>query len=211
MTGGNGGVRVDWRASLSLVGTVLKYLAVPLAVPLLVGVLYGDDVLVFLLTIGLTLLAGTALEALEPDPDLGAREGFLMVGGTWFAVALVGAVPYLLAAHGVPGLLAPSAPASTLANPVNALFESMSGVTTTGATVLGRISLERHSHAVLIWRQLSQWLGGMGIIVLAIAILPELSVGGAQLMEAEAPGVGIEKLTPRIAETARVLWIAYFG
>jgi trk system potassium uptake protein TrkH len=211
MTGGNGGVRVDWRASLSLVGTVLKYLAVPLAVPLLVGVLYGDDVLVFLLTIGLTLLVGTGLEALEPEPDLGAREGFLMVAGTWFAVALVGAVPYLLAAHGVPGLLAPSAPASTLANPVNALFESMSGVTTTGATVLGQISLERHSHAILIWRQLSQWLGGMGIIVLAIAILPELSVGGAQLMDAEAPGVGIEKLTPRIAETARVLWIAYFG
>jgi trk system potassium uptake protein TrkH len=87
----------------------------------------------------------------------------------------------------------------------------MSGVSTTGATVLGEISLDQHSHAILIWRQLTQWLGGMGIIVLAIAILPELSVGGAQLMETEAPGVGIEKLTPRIAETARALWIAYFA
>ncbi|WP_254832068.1 TrkH family potassium uptake protein [Haloglomus salinum] len=209
--GGRGSLRVDWRASLSLVGTVLKYLAVPLMVPLLVGVVYGDDVFVFLLTALFTLLVGTGLERLDPDPDLGAREGFLMVAGAWLGVALVAAVPYLLAARGVPGILPPSSPASTLANPVNALFESMSGFTTTGATLLGEISLDRHSHAILIWRQLTQWLGGMGIIVLAIAILPELSVGGAQLMDAEAPGVGIEKLTPRIAETARVLWIAYFA
>ena len=211
LTNASGGVRVDWRTSLSLIGTVLKYLAVPLALPLLVGVIYGEDVFVFVLTIVVTLLVGTALERLDPDPELGAREGFLMVAGTWLGVAIMAAVPYLLAAHGVPGLLPPSSPASTLADPVNALFESMSGFTTTGATLLGEISLDRHSHAVLIWRQLTQWLGGMGIIVLAIAILPELSVGGAQLMDAEAPGVGIEKLTPRIAETARVLWIAYFA
>jgi trk system potassium uptake protein TrkH len=204
-------IRVDWRAALSLVGTVLKYLAVPLALPLLVGLLYGEDVLVFLATILVTLAVGFGLEQLDPDPDIGAREGFLMVASAWLGVAAMGAVPYLLAAHGIPGLLAASSPASTLANPVNALFEAMSGFTTTGATLLGEISLDRHSHAIMIWRQLTQWLGGMGIIVLAIAILPELSVGGAQLMDAEAPGVGIEKLTPRIAETARVLWIAYFG
>jgi trk system potassium uptake protein TrkH len=211
VTNGAGGVRVDWRTSLSLIGTVLKYLAVPLLLPLIVGLIYGGDVLVFLCTGILTLVVGTALERLDPDPDLGAREGFLLVAGAWLGVALISAVPYLLAAHGLPGLLAASSPASTLANPVNALFESMSGFTTTGATLLGEISLDRHSHAILIWRQLTQWLGGMGIIVLAIAILPELSVGGAQLMDAEAPGVGLEKLTPRIAETARVLWIAYFG
>ena len=204
-------IRVDWRAALSLIGTVLKYLAVPLAMPLLVGLLYGEDALVFLATMAVTFTVGFGLERLDLDPDIGPREGFLMVAGTWLVVALVGAVPYLLAAHGIPGVLPASAPASTLANPINALFESMSGVTTTGATVLGEISLDRHSHAIMIWRQLSQWLGGMGIIVLAIAILPELSVGGAQLMDAEAPGVGIEKLTPRIAETARVLWIAYFA
>jgi trk system potassium uptake protein TrkH len=76
---------------------------------------------------------------------------------------------------------------------------------------MGSIGLEQHSHALLLWRQMTQWLGGMGIVVLAVAILPELSVGGAQLMDAEAPGPGIEKLTPRIAETARALWIAYLG
>jgi len=134
-----------------------------------------------------------------------------MVATTWLAVALVGTVPYLVEAHGLPGLVAPLHPESTLARPANALFESMSGVTTTGATVLGEISFERHTRGVLLWRQLSQWLGGMGIVVLAVAVLPELSVGGAQLMDAEAPGPGIEKLTPRIAETARALWIAYLG
>ena len=195
-------LRVDWRSSISLVGSVLKYLAVPMVFPLLVAIYYGADALVFVATIAITVSIGLALERLEPDPDLGAREAFLMVGVTWLAVALVGTIPYILAGWGT---------ASTLANPVNALFESMSGFTTTGATVMGDISFSRHSHALLIWRQLTQWLGGMGIVVLAVAILPELSVGGAQLMDAEAPGPGIEKLTPRIATTARVLWLAYLG
>jgi trk system potassium uptake protein TrkH len=195
---------------MSLVGTVLKYLSVPLLVPLLFALYYGTDVPTFLVAIGVTFLVGFSLERLDPEPDLGAREGFLMVAATWLFVSVVGSLPYLLAAHGIPMVFEPTAPTSTLANPVNALFESMSGFTTTGATVMGDISFSTHSHAMLIWRQLTQWLGGMGIVVLAVAILPELSVGGAQLMDAEAPGVGIEKLTPRIAETARVLWIAYF-
>jgi trk system potassium uptake protein TrkH len=195
---------------MSLVGTVVKYLSVPLVVPLVVGLAYGVDAPTFAVSAAAALLLGVALERLDPDPDLGAREGFLMVGATWLFVSVVGAVPYLVAAHGVPILVEPTAPGSTLGHPVNALFESMSGFTTTGATVMGDISFDTHSHAMLLWRQLTQWLGGMGIVVLAVAILPELSVGGAQLMDAEAPGVGIEKLTPRIAETARVLWAAYF-
>ena len=195
-------LRVDWRASVSLVGSVLKYLAVPLCLPLLVAVYYGEGITTFVPVIVLTALSGVALERLEPDPDIGPREGFLMVALTWLAVAVVGMLPYLFAGMGN---------GSTLANPVNALFESMSGFTTTGATVMGDISFDTHSHALLLWRQLTQWLGGMGIVVLAVAILPELSVGGAQLMDAEAPGPGIEKLTPRIAETARVLWLIYLA
>jgi trk system potassium uptake protein TrkH len=205
-----GGIRVEWRTAMSLVGTVIKYLSVPLLVPMFVGVVYGRDAVTFAISAAVAFLLGFGLERLDPDPDLGAREGFLMVGATWLLVSVVGALPYLVAAHGVPMVMAPTAPTSTLGNPINALFESMSGFTTTGATVMGDISFETHSHAMLIWRQLTQWLGGMGIVVLAVAILPRLSVGGAQLMDAEAPGVGIEKLTPRIAETARALWIAYF-
>ena len=190
---------VDWRASASLVGTVLQYLTITLAVPTIVALVYGEPLLPFVATAAVTLVAGTALSSLDRDPDLGMREAFLMVGATWLAVALVGALPYLVAGDG------------TVARPANALFESMSGFTTTGATVMGDISFDTHSRALLMWRQLTQWLGGMGIVVLAVAILPELSVGGAQLMDAEAPGPGIEKLTPRIAETARVLWGIYLA
>jgi len=205
-------VRVDWRASVALVGTVVKWLSVPLLAPLAVALYYGDGGLAaFVATIVVAFAAGAALERVGDPSDLGSREGFLMVALTWLAVSVVGALPYLFAAHGVPGVAAASAPGSTLGDPVNALFETMSGFTTTGATVMGDISFDTHSHAVLLWRQLTQWLGGMGIVVLAVAILPELSVGGAQLMDAEAPGPSIEKLTPRIAETARALWLAYAG
>ena len=204
-------LRVDYRASLSLVGSVLKYLAVPLLIPLVTALVYGETILPFVVTILVTVGVGVGLERLDPEPDILAREGFLMVGLTWLAVSLVGSVPYLVEAHGLPLLVPPVHPSSTLANPANALFESMSGFTTTGATVLGDISYETHTRGIMIWRQLSQWLGGMGIVVLAVAILPELSVGGAQLMDAEAPGPGIEKLSPRIAETARALWGAYLG
>ena len=204
-------VRVDYRASLSLVGTVLKYIVVPLLAPVVVAVIYGETVIPFVVTMLVTLSVGIGLERLRPDPDIGAREGFLMVAVTWFAVALVGAIPYLIEAWGIPLLLDPINPESTLRNPANALFESMSGFTTTGATVLGEISFDAHTRGIMLWRQLTQWLGGMGILVLMVAILPQLSVGGAQLMDAEAPGPGIEKLSPRIAETARALWGAYLG
>jgi trk system potassium uptake protein TrkH len=194
--------RVNWKASVGLLGTGLKYLAATMIVPLVVAVIYTEDIWVFALSILLVVIAGFALERVNPDPDLGPREALLFVSLAWLMAAVVGTIPYILAGYGT---------ASTLADPINALFESMSGFTTTGATVMGEISLDRHSHALLMWRQLTQWLGGMGIIVLMIAILPEVAVNGAQLMASEAPGPELQKLTPKIAETARVLWLIYFG
>ena len=194
--------RVNWKASVGLLGTGLKYLAVTMLVPLFVAIVYAEDIWVFALSIAIVSAVGFALQRIAPDPDLGPREALLFVSLAWFMAALVGTIPYLLAGYGT---------ASTLGTPVNALFESMSGFTTTGATVMGEISTDRHSHAVLMWRQLTQWLGGMGIIVLMIAILPEVAVNGAQLMDSEAPGPYLQKLTPRIAETARILWLIYFG
>ncbi|WP_339102442.1 TrkH family potassium uptake protein [Haloterrigena salinisoli] len=192
-------LHVDYRVSVSLVGTVLKYTTVPLFLPLAIAVIYGESVLPFVVTILVALAAGAGLERLHPEPELGRREGFLFVALTWLAVPLVGMLPYLVAGQG------------TIASPTNALFESMSGFTTTGSTVLGEISFERHSRSILMWRQLTQWLGGMGIIVLMVAILPQLSVGGAQLMEEEAPGFSLERLSPGIRETARALWRIYIG
>jgi len=192
-------LRVEWRTSASLLGTIVKYLAVALLPPLALAAYDGEGIVPFVATALVAVVVGTGLERLDPDPDLGPREALLMVALTWLAAALVGALPFVLAGQG------------TISQPVNALFESMSGFTTTGATVMGDISLETHSRAIMLWRQEIQWLGGMGIVVLAVAILPELAVGGAQLMDAEAPGPGIQKLTPRIEETARALWAAYVG
>ena len=203
-------VDVRWRQSVSLTGTVVKYLAVAMLVPLVVALVYGEDVVVFLVSIAVTVVVGLLLEHVDhivgfalgrkdPGDDLGPREALLFVSLAWLLVPLVGTLPYLVAGNG------------TVASPVNAVFESVSGFTTTGATVLGDISFSTHSHAILIWRQLTQWLGGMGIIVLMVAIFPEVAVNGAQLIESEAPGPELQRLTPRIAETARLLWLFYLG
>ena len=196
-TGGNG--VVDYRSSLSFTGTILKNLALAPVVPLVAALVYGESVLPFVATVVVFAVVGVGLERLRTDRTLGHREALLLVSCTWLVVPILGTTPYLVAGQG------------TVAGPVNALFESMSGFTTTGATVLGEISFERHSHAILLWRQLTQWIGGMGIVVLMVAILSELSVGGAQVISEEAPGISIDKLTPRIQETARVLWSIYLG
>jgi len=191
---------VDWRKSVALTGTVAKWLAVAMIVPLAVAVIYGEDLWVFVASTGIFVAVGLLLERVDPGGELGPREALLLVTLAWAGVSILGSVPYVLAGWGTE---------SALAHPVNALFESTSGFTTTGATVTEEISFQRHSHALLIWRQLTQWLGGMGIIVLMIAILPEVAVNGAQLMDSEAPGPELQKLTPKIAETARVLWLVY--
>ncbi|WP_135363677.1 TrkH family potassium uptake protein [Halosimplex halophilum] len=191
-----GELRVDWATSLSLVGTVLKALTAPLVGTALVALWYREPLVPFLATAVLTLGAGIALERLGRD-DLGIREGFLMVALTWLAIAVVGAVPFLIAGEG------------NLASPVNALFESTSGVTTTGATVVA--DFDTHSRAIHLWRALLQWMGGLGILVIAVAVLSQLSIGGAQLMETESQTRDVNKLTPSIEETARLLGWLYAG
>ncbi|TYT61441.1 TrkH family potassium uptake protein [Natrialba swarupiae] len=191
-------IHVDWRAGLALVGTILAAFSLAFVVPIVVSLAYGgEDLWVFVVSMVATAGFGLSIRQLESEPDPGAREAFLVVALTWLLATVFGALPYVLAGNGA------------VAYPVNALFESMSGFTTTGATVMNDISFETHSRAMMMWRQLTQWLGGMGIIVLAVAILSQMAVGGAQLMEAETPGPGVSKLTPHIAETARVLWLAY--
>ncbi|SFC16359.1 trk system potassium uptake protein TrkH [Halobiforma haloterrestris] len=190
-------IRVDWRSSCSLTGTMLRWLAVPLAAPLGLALLDGDDPRPFLVAIAITVVVGAALEQLKADRDLGQRESFLMVALTWLGVAVVGAVPFFVAGTG------------TIAHPVDALFESMSGLTTTGATVLEDFTI--HDRSILLWRQLLQWLGGLGILIVAIGLLSHLMVGGAQLMETETQTQNVRKLRPQISETARLIWGLYVG
>jgi trk system potassium uptake protein len=153
-----------------------------------------DDAAGILAAAIVTILAGLVGWRVVGRPGaLTAKEGFVVVGLTWFVISGFAALPYLLTG---------SMPSVT-----DAVFESVSGFTTTGASILPQPStLPR---GVLFWRSLTQWLGGMGIIVLSIAILPLLGVGGVQLARAESPGPAPDRLTPRFQETAKRLWLVY--
>jgi len=127
--------------------------------------------------------------------QLGHRDGFLIVALAWVLLSALGAVPFLTT--------------GVIASPVDALFESVSGLTTTGATVL--TGLDGLPRAILFWRSMQEWLGGMGLIVLAVAVMPLLGIGGMQLFRAETPGPVKDKLTARVTETAKALWYLYVG
>jgi trk system potassium uptake protein len=180
-----------------VIGAILLGVAGALLACALVGAALGDGSFGALaLSAAITGAVGGAARWLTPVPeDLNFREGFAIVTLAWVAVAFFGALPYLFS--------------GAIPAPVQAFFESMSGFTTTGSTVLSDI--EAVQPGVLLWRSTTQWLGGMGIIVLGIAILPYLGVGGMQLFRAEVPGPTPDRLRPRIRETARLLWIVYAG
>ena len=168
--------------------------------PILVSLYYGDGTYtLFLISAVIFLVAGLMIfmPVRHEDRELRLRDGFLVVTCSWLAVVLVGALPFIL-------LTSPDL------SFVDAVFESMSGFTTTGATIITNV--DALPRAVLYYRMQMQWLGGMGIIVLAVAILPMLRVGGMQLFRAETPGpMKDAKLTPRIAEAAKALWLIYVG
>ena len=192
------GTAVNVAGALNLCGVLLKYLSVAALLPAAVALGYSEPVWPFLLAGLITAAAGWSLErASRGKEQIGIREGFLVVSVTWLLAAGFGALPYVLAREGV------------LGNPLNAYFEAMSGFTTTGSSVL--VDPQALSHSLLLWRQFTQWLGGMGIIVLALAVLPRLRVGGRQLLEQEMPGPEIEPLTASIRATARRLWLLYVG
>ena len=187
---------VDVGAALSVVGTVVKYLSLTYLLPVVVAVIYGERTLPFLLPALTAAAIGWTLARVSKSGEgIGAREGFLVVALTWLLGALFVSLPYLLAGE------------EQLSSPLNAYFEAMSGMTTTGASVL--TDIEGLDRSVAMWRQFSQWIGGMGIIVLALAVLPRLRVGGRQLLESELPGPEVERLTTRIRVVAQRLWILY--
>ena len=131
----------------------------------------------------------------DKNAEIKKRDGYLIVVGGWLCMSLFGSLPYLFTG---------SIPSFT-----NAFFETMSGFTTTGSTILDNI--ESLPMSILFWRSMTQWIGGMGIIVLTIAILPLLGIGGMELFVAEAPGPTKDKIHPRIKETAKRLWLIYFS
>jgi len=180
---------------IHILGFLLICLGIAMLLPIPFSLYYGDvDYMAFLISAGITLIAGySSFITTDLDRDLRTKEGFAVVTFAWLSFSVFGALPFLLSGA-IPGV-------------TNALFETMSGFTTTGATILPNI--EVLSHGVLFWRSLTHWIGGMGIIVLSLAILPFLGVGGMQLFKAEVPGPVADKLTPRVTETAKILWGVY--
>jgi trk system potassium uptake protein TrkH len=167
-----------------------------------------DATFALLGTIGGTVLVGGFLwlRTRGAGKHVGRREALLLVGVSWLIGAAVAGLPYFLWAHWHcgPGEEHP------FLSPVNCYFEAMSGLTTTGATVLGSASsVESLPQSLLLWRAFTQWLGGLGIVVLFVAVLPTLGVGGRRLFRVEAPGPAPEGLRPHIRETATALWLIY--
>ena len=190
---------VDLKATVNLVGILGKYLGLAALFPVPFAVWYGEPFWPFLATGAIVSGTGFALERMTAGaaPRVGVREGFLVVSVTWLLAAAFAALPYLFVGG------------EQLSHPLDAYFEGMSGFTTTGASVV--TDFGEINRSLGIWRQFTQWLGGMGIIVLAIAVLPRLRVGGRQLLESEMPGPEIAQLSERIRSTARALWLLYVG
>ena len=181
-----------------ILGILLMLFSTSSIPPIIVALIYGEaEVPLFLYTFSLTFLVGLVFwyPFRNARKDLRNRDGFLVTALFWIVLGTVGSLPFLMM----------ESPALSI---TDAVFESMSGLTTTGATIL--TGIEDLPRSILFYRQQLQWLGGMGIIVLAVAILPMLGIGGMQLYRTETPGpVKDSKLTPRITETAKALWYLY--
>jgi trk system potassium uptake protein TrkH len=181
-----------------ITGIVVIFMLLTGGVSLLCG--EPDIALVFLKVFLLTMLPILIVFfATRPERRvknvMGTKDGFLLVSLAWIFASLVGALPFVLS--------------GAIPTYTEAFFETMSGFTTTGASIL--TAIEPLPRGILFWRSLTHWLGGMGIVVLTVALLPLLGVGGLQLLKAEAPGPSVDKITPKITETAKILWMIYLG
>lgn len=191
-------MKLNYKIIFHFFGLLLLFNGGFMLLSTLVSLIYSDGVTFELFLSGIvTLMAGGLMMAYtrEHKKEMNKREGYLVVTFGWIIMALSGTLPYIIT-HSIPSF-------------TDAFFETISGFTTTGASILNDI--EAVPKGVLFWRSLTHWIGGMGIIVLAIAILPLLGIGGMQMFAAEAPGPSTDKLHPRITDTAKRLWLIYFG
>ena len=185
------------KSIINLFSILVAFFSLSLLVPLAVSFIFDDGssnifITTFLLIFIPSIIAWQLTK--KSKEEMGVKEGFVIITLFWIVLSLVGSMPFYL--YGM--------------SFVDSFFESMSGITTTGATVIS--GLNNMPESVLFYRQLLQWMGGMGLIVLAIAVMPLLGIGGGQLYKTEIPGaLSDQKLTPRIKETAQALWLIYMG
>lgn len=187
---------INGRIIINVIGFITIIVGIFMALPALVSFISnGDDFNCFLIASLITIGVGSLLVLVKvPDKSIRKREGYLIVGVGWIAMCLFGALPYIIQLD---------------ISISDAIFESSSGFTTTGASIFNDI--ESLSSGTLFWRSLTQWIGGMGIIVFTIAIFPLLGIGGVELFVAESPGPQADKIHPRIKEVAKRLWLIYVG
>ncbi len=184
-----------WKSINYLLGSLLFYLSFAMIIPLIWALSdQSYDMPAFFFAVVLTLLVGRALMWFGSSPkELSVRESFTFVTLAWILAAAFSAIPFY-ASGAIPSI-------------VDAYFEAMSGLTTTGASILTEI--EVLPRGILFWRSMTHWLGGMGIIVLFVAVFPRLGVSASHMLQAESPGPISQRIAPRIAKTAKILWIIY--
>ena len=185
------------KSIFNLFSILVAFFSLSLLIPLLVSFLFNDGSSNIFITTFLVIFIPSVIAwqlTKKNKEEMGVKEGFIIITLFWIVLSLVGSIPFYL--YGMTF--------------IDSFFESMSGITTTGATVIS--GLDNMPESVLFYRQLLQWMGGMGLIVLAIAVMPLLGIGGGQLYKTEIPGaLSDQKLTPRIKETAQALWLIYLG
>ena len=188
---------MNYRMIGFVLGRILLVEAGLMAAPLIVTLLYGESaVAAFLIPIGLLLVLGLALGLRVPkDTTIYAREGLAVVALSWVTMSLFGALPFCLS-QAIPSY-------------IDSFFETVSGFTTTGASILSEV--ESMEHGLLFWRSFTHWVGGMGVLVFVMAVLPMADGRGMHLMRAEVPGPTVGKLVPRVRQTARILYLIYFA
>jgi trk system potassium uptake protein TrkH len=190
---------INYKVIGYILGVLLIIEAFFLLISASVSIIYREQDYIYILMASiLAAVSGLVLFLLykKSSKEIGKREGYIIVSLGWVIFSVIGAVPFCISGE-IPSY-------------TDAFFETMSGFTTTGATVLGTEQFNTISHGLMFWRCITQWLGGMGIIVLSLSILPILGIGGMQLFVAEVPGPTPDKIHPRVRETAKRLWAIYF-
>lgn len=186
------------RMILYMVGTVVKIEAVLMALPLIVSLIYGEACSKdFVISIVIALVAGSALTLISNPGNkvIYAKEGFVIVSLAWVALSAIGALPFYISGE-IPSY-------------IDAFFETVSGFTTTGASIL--TDVEAMSKGMLFWRSFTHWIGGMGVLVFVMAVVPKVSDRSIHILRAEAPGPVVGKIVPKMKETARILYIIYIA
>jgi len=191
-------MKINYQIIFYFFGILLMFNGGFMFVASILSFVYNDEITDSLIVSGIIVLSLGAFSTIYNrnfDKNLNKREGYIVVIFGWIVMILSGSIPYLLT-NSIDGF-------------TNIIFETTSGYTTTGASILD--SIETLPKGIIFWRSITHWIGGMGIIVLAIAILPLLGIGGMQLFSAEAPGLSADKLHPRITDTAKRLWLIYLS